>query len=120
MRFLCAYQAEMQKNQAGDRTMRITKSSYAVRGFFLGSRMMQIAVTATSVAACAVVFCRGESPRQFWPLDDGAGSTATNAVPGGNAGTLVNISDGWDSDVPAALTHSTGSLAFGTNGAQYV
>lgn len=72
------------------------------------------------VAVCMTAVCRGESPRQFWPLDDGAGTTATNAVPGGNAGTLVNISNGWDSDFPAALTHSTGSLAFGTNGAQYV
>jgi len=69
---------------------------------------------------CMAAVGRGEGPRQFWPLDGSAGTTAMNAVPGGNVGTLINISNGWDSDVPAALTHSTGSLDFGTHGAQFV
>ena len=100
--------------------MRIKKSGYGVRFTNKVERITVVAVVAAAFAVFNVEQCRGESPRQFWSLDDAAGATASNAVPGGNAGTLVNISAGWDSDVPAALTHSTGSLVFGTNGSQYV
>ena len=58
---------------------------------------------------------------QYWTFDDGAGATATNAVADGNAGTLVNFGGaGWDTDKPAALPSSAGSLAFSSAQGQYV
>ncbi len=75
---------------------------------------------AFTVAVCAAAVCHGNL-RQYWPFDDGAGTTATNAVTGGNNATLMDI-DGWTNDVPAALAdRSAGSLDFaGTNLARYV
>lgn len=51
---------------------------------------------------------------QYWPFDDGPGSAAvTNAVSGGNAGTLVGLTPAttWTTDKPAALTYSTAAIS---------
>jgi hypothetical protein len=57
---------------------------------------------------------------QYWPFDDGPGSTdVANAVAGGNVGTLVNLDStaSWAADVPAKLAYSTRAIALGeTNG----
>jgi len=68
------------------------------------------------------VICYGDGLEQLWALDDAAGTTASNAVPGGNAGTLVNFSvGGWDTDVPAPLTgRAQGSLLFTAANTNYV
>jgi hypothetical protein len=58
----------------------------------------------------------------YWAFDDGAGALATNSVPGGNTGVLINFNGaGWDADVPAALAErSSGSLAFTSANTNYV
>jgi len=74
--------------------------------------------THVMAAALAVLsgamLCLGGGPQQYWPLGDGAGSLASNAVPGGNVGTLVNYATpNWDTDMPGALAgRSGGSLVF--------
>ncbi len=77
---------------------------------------------AFTVTVCTAAVCCGGDLRQYWPFDDGAGTTATNAVTGGNDGTLEYIGDGWTSDVPEALVgRSAGSLNFpNTNTSQRV
>lgn len=64
----------------------------------------------------------GDGLKQYWPLNDGTGSVASNAVAGGNAGTLANFSGGgWDVDVPAPLaSRASGSLAFTSASSTYV
>jgi hypothetical protein len=58
---------------------------------------------------------------QYWSLEEDSGATAINSVAGGNDGTLVNFSGGgWDTNTPAALASSTGSLDFDTASSQYV
>ncbi len=65
--------------------------------------------------------CYGSDVAQYWTFEDAAGVTATNSVVGGNDGTLVNFAGGgWDTDVPAALAYSTGSLDFDTASSQYI
>ena len=66
--------------------------------------------------------CLGDGLQQYWPFNDSAGTTASNAVSGGNAGTLVNYTtSGWSTDVPAALAdRANGSLAFASASGHYV
>ncbi len=79
-----------------------------------------------SVAALSLLFsvamAQGNALVQYWTFDDGVGVTAANAAAGGNEGALVNFNgtEGWTSEKPAGLPHSTGSLLFSAASSQYV
>jgi len=85
------------------------------------------------VAACATLFVLLPQARparatlvQYWPLDDGVGTTASNSVSGGNTGVLTNFdtakvnnggtetppSDWVTTGLSPLLPHSTGALDF--------
>lgn len=53
---------------------------------------------------------------QYWPFDDSADSTTvTNAVAGGNTGTLIGLTPAaaWTTDDPPQLTYSARAISFG-------
>ena len=86
-------------------------------GHAVGSRVM----TGVMAVLLGVRLAHGDGLVQYWTFDDASGTTAANAAPGGNAGTLVNFTgSGWNTDVPAELAHSSGSLAFSSAGTNYV
>ncbi len=70
----------------------------------------------------ATGLAHGSALVQYWTFDDASGVTAANAVAGGNEGALVNFNgtEGWTSEKPAGLPHSTGSLLFTSASSQYV
>ncbi len=59
---------------------------------------------------------------QYWTFDDPQWTyAAQNQVPGGAVGTLNSfVGDEWTTDVPAALSHSTGALEFKSDFMQWV
>lgn len=86
-----------------------------------GKQMCARAVACGLAAWCVAGLAYGDALQQYWTFDDGTGGTATNTVPGGNLGTLVNFADGgWTSDRPAGLPHSTGALMFSAASSNYV
>jgi len=85
-------------------------------GHAVGSRV----VTGVAAVLLGVRLAHGGLV-QYWAFDDVSGATAANAASGGNAGALVNFTgSGWNTDVPAPLAHSSGSLAFSSAGTNYV
>jgi len=103
--------------------MRKVQTQTAVGHSFFGGHSGGTRVRAAALAVLSgAVLCYGDGPQQYWPFGDGAGSVATNAVAGGNAGALVNFAGGgWDTDVPAPLAaRASGSLAFTSANGTYV
>ena len=100
--------------------MRMTRVGAGMGQSFDGHAVGSRVVTGVAAVLLGVRLAHGGLV-QYWTFDDVSGATAANAAPGGNAGTLVNFTgSGWNTDVPAPLAHSSGSLAFSSAETNYV
>lgn len=91
------------------------------QGLSCGKRAVRVVAGWLSVW-CVNGLAHAGALQHYWTFDDGSGVTAANAVAGGTPGALVNFNgnEGWTSEKPAELAHSTGSLLFSAASSQYV